>query len=79
VNTRIHELVDSTAEATPGVYTLSYESGGKGVEFTEVALKHFVELIVAECEQVALRHSHRSDDMGAIIAKQINKHFGVTS
>lgn len=79
MNTRIYELVDITSQAMPGVYTLTYESGGKGVEFTEMALGHFVELIVAECEQVALRHSHRSDDMGAIIAKQINKHFGVTS
>lgn len=79
MNSRINELVDITAEATPGVYTLTYESGGKGVEFTEAALRNFAELIVAECEQVALRHSHRSDDMGAIIAKQINKHFGVIS
>ena len=37
----------------------------------------FAELIVRECEQVSLKNSHRNDDMGAIIAKQIKKHFGV--
>ena len=40
-------------------------------------LDQFAELIVRECEQVSLKSSHRDDDMGAIIAKQIRKHFGV--
>ena len=39
----------------------------------------FAELIVKECEQVSLKNSHRNDDMGAIIARQIKKHFGVES
>ena len=37
----------------------------------------FAELIVRECEQVSLKNSHRDDDMGAIIARQIKQHFGV--
>ena len=37
----------------------------------------FAELIVRECEQVSLKNSHRDDDMGAIIARQIKEHFGV--
>ena len=37
----------------------------------------FAELIVWECEQVSLKNSHRNDDMGAIIARQIKQHFGV--
>ena len=37
----------------------------------------FAELIVRECEQVSLKNSHRGDDMGAIIARQIKQHFGV--
>ena len=37
----------------------------------------FAELIVKECMQVSLKHSHRDDDMGAIIANKIKKHFGV--
>ena len=37
----------------------------------------FAELIVQECEQVSLKNSHRDDDMGAIIARQIRQHFGV--
>jgi hypothetical protein len=36
----------------------------------------FAELIVQECEQVSLNNSHRDDDMGAIIARQIRQHFG---
>jgi hypothetical protein len=40
-------------------------------------LEKFAELIVQECEQVSLKNSHRDDDMGAIIARQIRQHFGV--
>ena len=39
--------------------------------------KKFAELIVRECEKVSLKSSHRDDDMGAIIARQIKEHFGV--
>ena len=39
--------------------------------------KEFAELIVKECEKVSLQNSHRDDDMGAIIARQIKQHFGV--
>ncbi len=46
-------------------------------EYQEIYDKKFAELIVRECEQVSLKNSHRNDDMGAIIAKQIKKHFGV--
>ena len=38
----------------------------------------FAELIVRECEKVSLKNSHRDDDMGAIIARQIKQHFGVS-
>ena len=37
----------------------------------------FAELIVRECMEVSLGCSHRDDDMGAIIARQIKQHFGV--
>ena len=40
-------------------------------------LEKFAELIVRECEQVSLKNSHRDDDMGAIIARQIKQHFRV--
>ena len=46
-------------------------------EECEAAYKKFAELIVRECEQVSLKNSHRGDDMGAIIARQIKEHFGV--
>ena len=40
--------------------------------------REFAELIVLECEKVSLKNSHRDDDMGAIIARQIKQHFGVS-
>ena len=46
-------------------------------QYDREAIEKFAELIVKECEQVSLKHSHRNDDMGAIIAKQIVEHFGV--
>jgi len=40
-------------------------------------LETFAELIAYECIDLALGSSHREDDMGAIIANKIRKHFGV--
>jgi hypothetical protein len=37
----------------------------------------YAELIVRECEKVSLKSSHRDDDMGAIIARQIKEHFSI--
>lgn len=41
-------------------------------------LEKFAELIIRECVQVSLKNSHRYDDMGTIIAGQIQEHFGVS-
>ena len=46
-------------------------------EYDKQAIEKFAELIVRECEQVSLKNSHRDDDMGAIIARQIKQQFGV--
>ena len=43
----------------------------------ESRLEKFAELIAYECIDLALGSSHREDDMGAIIANKIKKHFGV--
>jgi hypothetical protein len=43
----------------------------------EKSAEKFAELIVFECIDLALGSSHREDDMGAIIANKIKKHFGV--
>jgi hypothetical protein len=43
----------------------------------EAALTKYAELIVRECVNVSLKSSHRYDDMGAIIARSIEDHFGV--
>lgn len=45
MNQLIDSLVGKTAAMVPGVYTVEYESGKKGIEFNEEALNKFVELI----------------------------------
>ena len=46
-------------------------------DIQELFIKKFADMIVRECEKVSLKSSHRDDDMGAIIARQIKQHFGV--
>ena len=61
-----------TSEMIPGgVHSIVYESGNKGVEFTEEALKKFAELIVRECADVA------ADRDALDIYEEIREHFGV--
>jgi len=49
-------------------------------EMTEFGLRFdyekYSKLIAYECIDLALGSSHREDDMGAIIANKIKKHFG---
>ena len=37
----------------------------------------FAQQIVQECAAVSRSSSHRSDDMGSIIAQDIERHFGI--
>ncbi len=67
MNERIKQLWEEAAKTTQG------DSWEEQTKFME----RFAELIVRECEQVSLKNSHRDDDMGAIIARQIKEHFGV--
>jgi hypothetical protein len=67
MNNNLRELV-----ANAGAYT---DVSGRWISST--GLQKFAEAIVRECEQVSLKNSHRDDDMGAIIARQIKEHFGV--
>jgi hypothetical protein len=50
-----------------------------GIDYNpdQEGLNLFAELIAYECIDLALGSSHREDDMGAIIADKIKKHFGV--
>jgi hypothetical protein len=50
-----------------------------GIDYNpdQEGLNLFAELIAYECIDLALGSSHREDDMGAIIARQIKQHFGV--
>ena len=56
-----------------------YNSGNQHTwpEYTIDDPEKFAELIAYECMDIALGSSHREDDMGAIIANKIKKHFGV--
>ena len=74
MNQLINSLVDATAAMVPGVYTVKYESGKKGVEFNEEALNKFVELIVKDCAEVIGYYYTRNE---CVSPTQIKKHFGV--
>jgi hypothetical protein len=57
---------------------LALEAGGSHYpDVNTKQLERFAELIVQECVNVSLKSSHRYDDMGAIIARNIEDHFGV--
>jgi hypothetical protein len=56
--------------------TADFDAGSYYVATPEM-MQQFAELIVKECIDLALGSSHREDDMGAIIANKIKKHFGV--
>jgi hypothetical protein len=60
----------------PGVYSLVYESGEKGVEFHEDALEKFVELIVRECANI-YEGVYTDQQRPERIDKRIKEHFGV--
>jgi hypothetical protein len=79
MNERIKALVDKTAELMPGVYSLGYESGKKGVEFTEDALEKFAELIVRECAEVAQMNTPDTEECEYthLISEKIREHFRV--
>ena len=77
MNERIKELLEQA-----GIVKIldehAHEYGNGMFEDTPYPeMDKFVELIVRECEKVSLKNSHRDDDMGAIIARQIKQHFRV--
>lgn len=77
MNERIRDLA-----ITGGIYDCicdPYDQQKNGDQHSSVLpdLERFAEKIVRECVQVSLKSSHRNDDMGAIIARNIQQHFGV--
>ena len=72
MNERIQQLALQASTTTT-----SYYDGRGNVTETYFDKEKFAELIVQECMDLALGSSHREDDMGAIIANKIKKHFGV--
>ena len=70
----MNERVKELAEQALNEYSATYHNEAK---IPEAYLKKFAELIVQECVNVSQKNSHRYDDMGAIIARNIEDHFGV--
>ncbi len=80
MNEKIKELVDITAELMPGVYNLEYESGKKGIEFTEQALEKFAELIVLKCMDLVkdcYAEPGQSLYQSVCASTIIEEHFGI--
>lgn len=72
MNKRITALVDQIAEETPGVYNLVYESGDRGVEFTEQALQKFAELLIKDIAMFSMVITDDHYDVSALY-----RHYGV--
>ena len=72
MNPRLKQITGQVLdEVVPETWTaLKYD------KIKEIQLRT-AELIAYECIDLALGSSHREDDMGAIIANKIKKHFGV--
>ncbi len=76
MNERIRQLAEQAGATVITTHGMEHVVDGCYV-IGPARLEKFAELIVRECEQVSLKNSHRDDDMGAIIARQIKQHFGV--
>lgn len=84
MNERHNEIADIVADMMPGVYSIVYESGKKGIEFTEEAFEKFTELIIVECIGVIRKEKEfgkdRHDDYNLALYeayKEIQEHFGL--
>ena len=77
----MNERIKTLALTMPNVYSIEYENGTKGIEFTEEAFERFAELIVEECTDIAKHHvmniSTYSD--AEFVGERIKEHFGVES
>lgn len=71
MNEQINKLVDETASIMPGVYSIVYENGKRGVEFNEEALYKFAELIVKQCIWID------KENPDAAPGVEIARYFGV--
>lgn len=79
MNERIAELAEQAAEyafLNDSDDALQVDVGDKQYLIPANFIEVFARLIVSECTSVSLKSSHRDDDMGAIIARDIDRHFG---
>ena len=80
----MNERIKTLALTIPNVYSIEYENGTKGIEFTtEEAFDRFAELIVRVCAELCLAHETMNyrDSMeyrkGHHFNTIIKNHFGV--
>ena len=63
-------LMDLVMPDTENPYRINWN-----INCTKEHLINFADIIINETIKVSLKNSHRDDDMGSIIAKDIKKHF----
>ena len=73
----MNERIQQLAEQAESIRLKYDQATMKTERIHEFDKQKFAQLIVRECMEVSLGCSHRDDDMGAIIARQIKQHFGV--
>ena len=83
MNERIRELADQAGPLQDVLSEIAEQTNDKPVRYIrnkallDFQLEKFAELIVKECAAVSRKSSKRIDDMGSLIAQDIEKHFGV--
>lgn len=70
MNNRLEELMYESGLTASGCWDSMDDYDHKAIE-------KLCDLVVRECIEQSLKVSYRNDDMGAIIANSIKKHFGV--
>ena len=77
----MNERIKTLALTIPNVYSIEYENGTKGIEFTEEAFERFAGLIVRECADVT--HSLIVEDGEEFpmksVAYRLKRHFGANN
>lgn len=67
------QRIEDIIEKYPRLKYKRWRDAGTFTIVTEPDIEGIARFIVNECIGIALRHSHRDDDMGAIIANKIKK------
>ena len=64
MNEKVDILVSETSRFMPGIYTVEYEGGGKGVEFNDAALEKFVRFLLLDCKLWIMENAASMEQLG---------------